>query len=366
MKKKILFILHFPPPVHGSSMVGQYIKESSQINTTFETTYINLGTSKSINDIGKKPLGKIISYLKIILQTIKQMLVFKPDVVYLAITAKGIGFYKDVVIAFIIKTFGIQLVLHFHNKGVCLNQHKKIDNFLYKQVFKNAKIILLSKLLYPDIEKYVTKENTSYCANGVPKIKEVSSNSEIVDKQVQLLFLSNLIESKGVFVLLEALKIIKERGVDFICNFVGGVGDISEEDFSIKVKELELDQKVFYLGKKYGDDKIEIFSNSDIFVLPTFYDNECFPLVLLEAMQYHLPLVSTFEGAIPEIIEDGVNGFLVKQNDAEALASMLETLIKKEELRLKMGEAGYLKYLNKYSLERFENNMVEILSKIAK
>jgi len=362
-KKKLLCILHLPPPVHGSSMVGRYIKDSVKINYEFNTKYINLGTSKSIGDVGKKPLSKIISYLKIVFKTIKQLILFKPDIVYLAITAKGIGFYKDFIIALITKLFGIQLVLHFHNKGVQLYQHKKIDNFLYKTVFKKAKVILLSKFLYPDIQKYVSKENVYYCANGVPLLNTFDNVKVKSNKKVQLLFLSNLIESKGVFILLQALNNLQKREFDFTCNFVGGVGDITENDFNNKVKYFELEKNVFYLGKKYDKEKFDIFSNSDIFILPSFYENECFPLVLLEAMQFGLPLISTYEGAIPEIIEDGVNGFLLKQKNTDTLTSKLEILINDKQLRSKMGEAAYDKYIKNYKLEIFESNMLKILNK---
>ena len=362
IKNKVLFILHIPPPVHGSSMVGKYIKDSVKINSEFEAKYINLGTSKSINDIGKKPLSKIIGYIKIVLQSIKQLSFFKPDIVYLAITAKGIGFYKDVIIALISKLFRIQLVLHFHNKGVRVNEHKKIDNFLYTLVFRNTKIILLSKFLYSDVEKYVAPRDIFYCPNGVPEITDFNYKKKITNNKVKLLFLSNLIASKGVFVLLEALSNLQKQGFDFTCNFVGGVGDITENNFIDKVKFFRLEKKVFYLGKKYAKDKAVIFSNSDIFILPTFYENECFPLVLLEASQFGLPMVSTYEGAIPEIIEDGVNGFLVTQKDVVALANKLEVLIKDEDLRLKMGAAAYLKFSNNYTLEKFENNMIELLN----
>ena len=54
MKPKILFILHLPPPVHGSSIVGGFIKASTLINNRFNSKYINLGTSKSVDAIGKK------------------------------------------------------------------------------------------------------------------------------------------------------------------------------------------------------------------------------------------------------------------------------------------------------------------------
>lgn len=364
MNNKILFILHIPPPVHGSSMVGKYIMDSNQINTVFDTKYINLGTSKSIDDIGKKPMSKIISYLKIVFLTIKQLLIFKPDLVYLAMTAKGVGFYKDFVIAFISKIFGIQLVLHFHNKGVSLNQHKKLDNFLYKIVFSTAKVILLSKHLYPDIKKYVNEKNVYYCPNGIPVIEQIEKSSESRSHIPNILFLSNLIKSKGVFVLLEALQILQQKDAPFTCNFVGGEGDVSAELFNSKVIEMGLEKNVFYLGKKYKEDKIEIFSKSDIFVLPTFYHNECFPLVLLEAMQFNLPLISTYEGGIPEIIEDEVNGFIVKQSNIVSLLMKLEELVTNKELRIKMGKAGNIKFSNEYTLEKFEHNMVNIFKTI--
>jgi len=364
VNKKILFILHLPPPVHGSSLVGEFINKSNIINTTFNCKYINLGTSKSIDEIGKSGFKKMILYISIIFRTLNQLIAFKPDLVYLAMTAKGIAFYKDMVMVFLAKLFGIQLVIHFHNKGVSVNQNKSIDNFLYKRVFKNTKVILLSKYLYPDIKKYVKKENVFYCPNGIPAIGSNENIVKINNDTVQLLFLSNLIESKGVYVLLKALRILKSKAISFSCNFVGGIGDITEEAFNNKVSSLQLQDHVQYLGKKYDQKKIAVFSNTDIFVLPTFYHNECFPLVLLEASQFALPMVSTFEGAIPEIINDGINGFIIEKNDIAALADKLELLIKDETLRTKLGNAAFKKFKKEYTLTKFESNMCTILKSI--
>ncbi|MDT8375045.1 MAG: glycosyltransferase family 4 protein, partial [Bacteroidales bacterium] len=96
---------------------------------------------------------------------------------------------------------------------------------------------------------------------------------------------------------------------------------------------------------------------------PTF--NDCLPLVLLEAMQHSLPVVSTPEGAIPDVVEDGVNGFLVPQKNATALADKLEVLIKDPDLRHKMGSAGRARYEAQFTLERFERRIVEILNQVA-
>lgn len=359
---KILFVLHLPPPVHGSSMVGQYIKESKIINRNFVTTFVNLGTSKSIDEIGKNPLSKVGIYFSIFKKIILELTTNKTSLVYFALTAKGIAFYKDAFLIFFIKLFGAPLVLHFHNKGVSTRQNNWVDDILYRFVFKNAKVILLSSHLYSDIQKYVSEENVFYCPNGIPDVQPQIKEDLKKQDRISILFLSNLIESKGVFVLLEACKILKERLLDFECIFVGGNGDVSEEQFYSKRKELGLEEHVVYEGKKYGLDKEKAFLKADFFVFPTYY--ETFGLVLLEAMQHQVPVISTFEGGIPDVVDDGFTGFLISQKNIEVLADKMEILIKNPELRQQMGKAGRIKYENQFTLEIFENTLTKILKSV--
>ena len=364
MKSKILFILHLPPPVHGSSMVGQYIKDSEIINTSFETNYINLSTSKTVNEIGKKPFVKVSRYVKILFQVIISLIKHNPKIVYLAITAKGVGFYKDFPIVLITKLFSKKLVLHYHNKGVCKNQHRPFDNLLYHILFKNTKIILLSERLYEDVSKYVKNEDVFFCPNGIQVINSEEKISPTNNSVPQILFLSNLIASKGVYELLDALKILNDNNVKFHCNFVGGEGDISLSQLNQKINILNLQEYVTYLGKKYGADKYKIFQLSDIFVFPTFYHNECFPLVLLEAMQFELPIISSNEGGIPDIVKDSETGFIVEKQKPKQLAEKIKWLIDHpEEVRL-MGEKGQNYFLEHYTLEIFEKRMTHILNQI--
>ena len=366
MKPKILFILHKPPPVHGSSMMGRYIMESSIINQSYDCNYINLSTSLTVDEIGKNSFIKIVRYLSIVAQVLKQLITNKPQLCYLAITAKGLAFYKDSLIALLVKSFGVRLVYHFHNKGVSTKQHKFIDNLLYLIVFKNTDAILLSKHLYPDIQKYFPTTRVLYCPNGIP---DIDAGQKTLDKRnnekVEILFLSNLIESKGVFVLLQACKILKQKGILFHCTFVGGEGNIKAQHFQQKVNDLGLVEQVVYIGKKYGKEKEKPFSNADIFAFPTYYDNETFGLVNLEAMQYSLPVISTYEGGIPDVVENGVTGFLVPQKDAKALSEKLELLIKNPELRSQLGSAGRLKYEREFTLVHFEKRLTTILYNIS-
>ena len=362
-KPTILFILHCPPPVHGSSIVGQYIKNSTLINTTFCCRYINILASRKINETGKISFIKVFWFLGIWFRLFFEIIKKKPDICYLALTATGAAFYKDVMLVFLLRAFQIKRVYHLHNKGVSKNQSSRIKVALYKYVFKDADIILLSKYLYNDIQSFVSESHVSICPNGIDffdsKPKLFSSH-----KPVKILFLSNLIETKGVFVLLEACSILQNKGFDFECDFIGSEGDLNISQFDEKVNQLHLTDHVNYLGPKYGKEKQKMLSEADIFTFPTFYSNECFPLVLLEAMSEGLPVVSTYEGGIPDIVEENVTGYLVPQRNIGDLALKLEALITNKDLRIKMGNAGRLKFEAEFKLSIFEHKIVEILSKI--
>jgi len=86
--------------------------------------------------------------------------------------------------------------------------------------------------------------------------------------------------------------------------------DITVDRFLARIADGGLTGYALYEGAKYGRDKRLSLTGADIFVLPTYYPSECFPLVLLEAMQCGLPVVSTYEGGIPDIVEHGRTGYL--------------------------------------------------------
>lgn len=359
-KPGLLFLLHIPPPVHGSSMVGQWIKNSTTVSTHFQCSYINLLASRSTTETGKIGIRKIIEFAGTIIRLLFSIIGNRPQLCYLALTTTGAAFFRDLILVAILKTFRIEIVYHLHNKGIREASTSRINRICYHFVFKNGSIITLSDQLRSDIELVSKCSDIYTCPNGTPSIAGRQNNNP----SATILFLSNLIESKGVLILLSALQVLKERNREFNAILVGGEGDIKIPELESRIAKSGLTAKVQYVGKKYGNDKEDILSNTTIFAFPTFYPKECFPLVLLEAMQHSLPVVSTFEGGIPDIVDDGVTGFLVPQKDAEALADKLEILINNPELRKQMGEAGLKKYEEQFTLEKFENRLVEILEDI--
>lgn len=369
LKHKVLFIMHMPPPVHGAAMVGKFIHDSSVVNESFDCRYENMMLANNLEDIGKGGLKKffnLFSQLKRFKRAVKE---FQPNLVYITPNAAGGAFYKDFIVVQYIKLClkkyapYASIIVHFHNKGVGYRQNRLLDNVLYKKFFKGVKVILLAEVLYEDVKKYVAKENVFICPNGIPESSSEKLRLERNNAVPQILFLSNLIVSKGVIVLLDALKDLAGRGYDFLCNVIGGeTEELNSAKFLREIEKRNLQERVVYRGKKYGSEKSEYLEKSDIFVFPTFYYNEAFPLVNIEAMEYKLPIVTTNEGGIPDMIVNGENGLICERENSIALADAIELLINDEFLRVRMGENGYKKFKKEFCLNVFENRFVQILN----
>lgn len=281
--------------------------------------------------------------------------------VYITPNAGGKAFFKDFIVVQMLKSMGCKIIAHYHNKGVSAYQSKWIYNFLYKRFFSNLKVILLAENLYKDIAKYVKREDVYICPNGIPSSCKEEMEARRNNVIPHLLFLSNLLISKGVIVLLDALKILKEKEYTFVCQFIGGeTAEINAVQFFEEVNKRELSDLVTYVGRKVREEKEAFFRQADIFVFPTYY--ETFGLVNLEAMEYKLPVISTNEGGIPDIVKDGENGLICEKQNPVSLADCIAKLLDDEELRVKMGSAGHEKFCREFTLDKFENRMRDILN----
>ena len=386
-KQKILFVLHLPPPVHGASMVGKYIRDSRLINSEFDCHYVNLTTAASLEDIGKGGVRKLWAFCRKLKEIYLAIRRTRPDLVYVTPNTAGGPFYKDFVIVEWCKWWsGKGTILHFHNKGVATRQDRWLDNRLYRRFFRHTEVILLGEPLYEDVKKYVAREHVHFCANGIEEATkrwgyetERSSYETLTLRNAgatkreggaRILWLTNIMLTKGLMEFLDALALLKERDVEFFVDFVGGTtAEISEEAFRQALADRGLEGCTHYAGKKYGEDKEAFFQRADIFVLPSY--TEAFPLTILEAMEHGLPVVATNVGAVGTAVENGVNGILIGgekpvisldfRPDAKELADALQQLLTNKELRLRMGAAGRVKFEREFTLERFEQRFTEVL-----
>lgn len=360
--QRILLITPLPPPVHGSSMVSQWIKDSELLNKEFDMDFVNLSTSRKIEEIQKGGLWlnikKAVRFALAFLYAFWLLCTRRYDLCYLAITCHGLPFLKDFPFVMLCKMFRKRILIHQHNKGMSNDIEKWPYRWALPLAYRNTKVMLLSEHLYEDVSRVVKKEQVLICPNGIPYAPFCKSSGK--SGMPHILFLSNLIESKGVFILLEACQILKEKGIDFICDFVGKESkDISTERFKLEVKKKRLDDRIIYNGPKYGQDKEFFWNQASLFVFPSY--DETFGLVVVEAMQHGLPVVTTNEGGIPDIVIDGKTGYICERKNAKQLADRIELLLNSPTLHKEMGEAGRKRYEECFTSDIFENRLKECL-----
>lgn len=363
-RPKILFIMHMPPPVHGASMVGKWIHESEYINSKFDCYYLNLTAAANIADVGKVRLSKIIWLFRLI-GTIKRLLkAINPELVYMTPNTGGIPFIKDSIVVNSVKRMGFSVLAHFHNKGVSQFEKNPFFSRMYRKFFDSLKVLLIVPSLYDDNKTYLRIRDVYVCPNGTPLTLEQEIKAERHHEVPEILFLSNMILSKGVLDLLDALYLLRGQGKRFHCTMIGAeTPELSRKRIEDEIDSRHLSEYVDYIGPRYGTEKDKYLAKSDIMAFPTYYPKECFPLVILEAMEYKIPVVSTYEAGIPYSVVNGKTGLLCKSQNPIDLSEKLIELIDNPTLRWKMGEEGYKLRNKKFNLDMFEKNFSEVLNR---
>ena len=367
-RPKILFCMHMPPPVHGAAVVGQQIFESRLIRDSFDCSYINVSTSASLDDVGRFSLKKITRTLTFYRHVLNAVRNEQPDLVYFTPSTSGWAFYRDVFTIRLLQHQKQNVVLHLHNKPTDAFLHKWYNRYFWKDFFTGVSTIFLGNALAQQFRELTPLcKHLFICPNGMPdKVGSVLMKGNDTSRPFTFLFLSNMIETKGVYVLLEACALLKQKGYVFHCKFVGQWYDVTKEAFEAKCIELNVSDCVRACGPKFGVEKSALLQQAEVLVFPTFYPAECFPLVLIEAMLHALPVVTTNEAAIPNIVEDGKTGMLVRKCDVGDLAEKMEWMMNHLQESIHMGEQGRVKYESKYTLTRFEHHLTDILLQLIK
>lgn len=181
-------------------------------------------------------------------------------------------------------------------------------------------------------------------------------------KPVRIGSLGRLYPEKFFDKMILAMPILRSRGIE--CNYViGGVGH-REESLNALAKELGVENNFKILG--WTSNKDEFFDSIDIFILPSF--GETFGIVLLEAMLYNTPIVTSNSWGPDEIIEEGVDGLKVPREDAEKMpeliADAIERLVKDEEFARKLAVNASKKFFEKYTCEKVGRKLCDIIESI--
>jgi phosphatidylinositol alpha-1,6-mannosyltransferase len=138
---------------------------------------------------------------------------------------------------------------------------------------------------------------------------------------------------------------------------------VGEGDLQPRLEELARENavrdRVIFAGAARLEQLKAYYSRADVYVMPSL--QEGFGIVFLEAMAFGKPVIASEHGGAPEIVQDGVTGFLVKPGDLEALTAHLIQLLQDPALRARMGAAGRQRVEENFTFAHFEAGLTKIL-----
>lgn len=304
----------------------------------------------------------------------------KVAVVYLTIGTSKAGFLRDMIMVWLGWFSRRRIVLHLKGGGFLsfYEENPQWLRFLIRQTFSKADtIIVLGSLLrdqfnfIPDIASKLV-----VVPNGLPdELQGVQPKCRVVAPSgpFRLLYLSNMIPSKGYLEVLEACYVLCiERGIPIQCDFCGAflatVNDNheissveAEAAFHRLVDEKGLAEAVHYHGTVRGKQKQEILQTANVFILPTAYPWEGQPISIIEALAYGLPVIATRYRGIPEQVIDGRNGFLLEDKLPQAIADAVEMLWRNPKLYEQFSQQSLQHYQQNFTREAHLNRLIPVI-----
>ena len=364
--KTILVIGQLPPPLHGSNIMAEITIQTLK-KLGYSVSFIDKDLSTDINQIGKVTIRKIFRIPILGMEVLINSLIKKPSMCIFFSAIGKPAFLIDSILLFILRKCKVPYVIRFDGKGYST---LKKEGYFWKKLVNTS----LSKALGGIVLGNKLKNDVNSSINDNMLIKVPNCIQEPIhsdfkkkeDGRIRILFLSNLLPSKGVLQVLKAAKIVL-KNKDAYFTLAGSFGSLKfENEISDYIDKNKIGKYICLPGTVQGKEKAKLFESSDIFVFPTYYERETFGIVNVEAMSYGLPVVSSSEGAIPEIVLDGINGYIVNPKSPEEIAEKIIILVDNPDLRKRMGDKGKEIYKRNFTLKAHADSLDIALKKFFK
>jgi glycosyltransferase involved in cell wall biosynthesis len=364
----VLVVGQTPPPFGGQAVMIQEL-----LNAPLQAVrlhHVRMAFSTDMASMGRFSVKKVLVLASTIariavarLRTGARVLYYPPS------GPEKVPVMRDIVLLCAVRWMFARTVFHFHAGGVSTyrQQLPALLRPLFDLAYGRPAAAIRTSHLNPDDGATFGAGMNVVVPNGVPNMATSVPPPAAAPGPPTVLFTGVLIPSKGVLVLLRALAVLRERGVPVVGEFMGHWGDAQFQracqDF---VREQGLEEQVDFLGVLTGQAKYERFAACTVFCFPSFFPSESFGLVLLEAMQFAKPVVSTRWRGIPDVVADGESGYLVPIEDHLAVADKLQALLSDDVLRQRMGLQGKRIFSERFTLEAFHSRMEKLLVDVAK
>ncbi|UYI47314.1 glycosyltransferase family 4 protein [Vibrio natriegens] len=349
-----------PDPITGQSIAFEkYVKNSDFKPKVFDTSA----------PFGRGDTYKLLSRLVVLWSYFIFLIKNEVQVLYITTSRTGFGFFSDAAFILLFKYICKGKVInHLHGADFllfrCGNRFKYIIDFVYKKI--DCSIVLTNGMA----REYQPYGNMNI--KVVQNFSEINLPIEIIDskfikgsnRKLEVLYMSNILYSKGVFELLDASESLIKSGFDFKIVFCG---DFAADDFKSKsdiknefISRIEKLDFVDFLGPVKGIEKRKIFEQANIFCLPTFYKTEAQPISIFEAMGAGCVVVTTRHNFLTDYLNDDMVVFS-EPRDSISLEVALKRVVCEYDKYQEMVRLNHYRVLEENTIIQYTKSIDNII-----
>lgn len=326
--------------------------------------HVRMAFAREMDDMGTVRVGKLWHAIAVVGRVVWLRATRRAHVLYYPPSGPMLGpALRDAFILILTRWMFAHTILHFHAAGTSqlLLTAPRWARRILRVAYRAPTLGIRTSTLNPDDATALGARYSTVVANGIDVASRVSARTRPdKDAPLRVLFVGLLSESKGVSDLVEALGLLHARGTRLKATLVGRFASPAFERKTVaRVLALGLTEVLTFPGVLSGSAKDAEYENADVFCYPSYFEAESFGLVVVEAMQFQLPVVAARWRGVAEVVREGDTGFLVEPRDPSAVADRLALLARDSQLRARMGARGREVFLAEYTTAHFRRRMDE-------
>lgn len=362
----VIVVGQTPPPIHGQAVAIERLVRGRF--DRIRVHHVRMTFSEDVRDVGRFQLRKLWRLARLIRQVLSTRAATGARVLYYPPAGpRLVPILRDMVFLLAVRRYFPVLILDYHAAGLESMEPRLPAPFrrAFRRAYHHASLAI--RKYPPDASAPVLPARHDvvipYGIDDVfPSVNPVRREAN----SFTILFVGILTPGKGIWTVLDALALLREQGTEVQAVFVGEFDSVvTESQWNEHVARAELIPYVRVTGPLVGEAKWKEFQRADAFCFPTHYENEALPLVLIEAMQFGLPVVATSWRGIPTLVQDGVTGFIVPPRDAAGVADRLGRLQADFRLRAAMGAAGRRAYEKRFTIDAYLSAMEQAIATVS-
>ena len=332
----VLLIGPFPEPVTGMSVANRMLAAELR-KRGWNVACINTqarGAVQDLNSQGSMRLGVLASTIYSLTQTCFQLLRNRHSIVYVTPGQSFLGLLRYLPFSVVGKLLGRPIIAHFHggNLRFAYPLMSALQKFMVRLTLRcYRRCIVLSPFFTTMFKDLVAAKRLATCSNGVED--DALASQDLIaakfsayqpDEAIKILFLSNIIRSKGVLDVIKACEILVRKKVKFVCSFAGSIDPDFSEEFIRRLKSSPASSHLNYHGIASGLAKRRLLASAHILCLPTYYPVEGQPIAILEGYANACAVVCTDHAGISDVFKDGDNGFFCEKKNPQSVVKAIE------------------------------------------